>query len=56
MQDRHGFSWWDCVLLASASRADCSVFFSEDLQHGRRVERLTIINPFQTGPDYNFTD
>jgi len=56
IQDRHGFSWWDCVLLASASRADCSVFFSEDLQHGRRVEGLTIINPFQTGSDYTFTN
>jgi len=56
IQDQHGFSWWDCVLLASASRAGCNVFFSEDLQHGRRVEGLTIINPFQAGPDYTFTD
>jgi predicted nucleic acid-binding protein len=51
IQDRHGFSWWDCVLLASASRADCGVFFSEDLQHGRRVEDLTIMNPFRALKD-----
>ena len=51
IQDQHGFSWWDCVLLASACFADCTVFFSEDLQHGRRIEGLTIINPFQAGPD-----
>jgi predicted nucleic acid-binding protein len=49
IQDQHGFSWWDCVLLASASIAGCTVFFSEDLQHGRRVDRLTIINPFRVG-------
>jgi predicted nucleic acid-binding protein len=56
IQDRHGFSWWDCVLLASAVHAGCSVFFSEDLQAGRRIESLTIINPFQTGPDQARTD
>ena len=47
IQDQHGFSWWDCVLLASASVAECRVFFSEDLQHGRRVDGLTIMNPFR---------
>jgi len=51
IQDEHGFSHWDCVLLASASIARCDVFFSEDLQHERRVGALTIINPFQSGPD-----
>jgi predicted nucleic acid-binding protein len=56
IQDRHGFSWWDCVLLASACRADCGVFFSEDLQHGRRVERLTIMNPFRIGPSEALRD
>jgi predicted nucleic acid-binding protein len=49
IQDQHGFSWWDCVLLASAYFANCGVFFSEDLQHGRRVDDMTIINPFSFG-------
>jgi predicted nucleic acid-binding protein len=48
IQDEHGFSYWDCVLLASASLAACNVFFSEDLQHERRVDGLTIIDPFKT--------
>ena len=56
IQDQHGFSWWDCVLLASACFADCTVFFSEDLQHRRMVEGLTVINPFQSGPDLARTD
>lgn len=56
IQDRHGFSWWDCVLLASASRAGCNVFFSEDLQHGRRVDHLTIMNPFRMRRDEALKD
>jgi predicted nucleic acid-binding protein len=50
IQDQHGFSWWDCVLLASACLADCGVFFSEDLQHERGIDGLTIINPFRGVP------
>lgn len=46
IQDEHGFSWWDCVLLASATLAGCSLFFSEDLQHRRQIGPLTIVNPF----------
>lgn len=50
IQDRHGFSWWDCVLLASAQHSECRVFFSEDMQHQRQIGRLTIVNPFITRP------
>lgn len=47
IQDEHRFSWWDSVLLASATLAGCSVFFSEDLQHRRKVGDLMIVNPFR---------
>ncbi|MFD1331326.1 PIN domain-containing protein [Methylopila musalis] len=46
IQDACGFSWWDCTLLASASLAGCGLFYSEDLQHGRRIGDLEIRNPF----------
>jgi predicted nucleic acid-binding protein len=46
IQDEQGFGWWDSLLLASAIRAGCSTFFSEDLQAGRRISGLTILNPF----------
>ena len=46
IEDEHGFSWWDCVLLASATLAGCSIFFSEDLQHHRQIGQLTVVNPF----------
>ena len=50
IEDQTGFQYWDCLLLASASRAGCQVFLSEDLGHRREVGRLTIINPFETEP------
>lgn len=46
IQDEHLLSWWDCVLLGSATLAGCSIFFSEDLQHRRQIGSLTIVNPF----------
>ncbi|MBF0428480.1 MAG: PIN domain-containing protein [Magnetococcales bacterium] len=41
------FSYWDCLMLASAREAGCSMFYSEDLQHNQLLEgNLRIINPF----------
>ena len=51
IQDRHRFGWWDSMLLASASLAGCNVFLSEDMQHERRVEDLTILDPFKIDAD-----
>jgi predicted nucleic acid-binding protein len=45
-----GYSWWDCLLLASAMELQCRFFLSEDLQDGRRIRGLTIINPFRHSP------
>jgi predicted nucleic acid-binding protein len=46
-----GYSWWDCLLLASALELDCSHFLSEDLQDGLEIGGLTIINPFLHAPE-----
>lgn len=45
-----GYSWWDCLLLASAIELQCRYFLSEDLQDNRQVRGLTIINPFRHSP------
>jgi predicted nucleic acid-binding protein len=45
------YSWWDCILLASALDLGCSHFLSEDLQDGQRIGELTIINPFLHVPE-----
>ncbi len=46
-----GYSWWDCLLLASALELGCSHFLSEDLQDGQEIAGLTIINPFLHAPE-----
>jgi predicted nucleic acid-binding protein len=48
---RWRFSWWDCLLLASALELGCRHFLSEDLQDGQKIESLTIIDPFAHSPD-----
>jgi predicted nucleic acid-binding protein len=50
-----GYSWWDCVLLASALDLDCTHFLSEDLQDGHRItgsggKGLTVVDPFAHSP------
>ena len=47
IQERHRFAWWDCMLLASASLAGCSLFLSEDMQHEQQVDDMTIVSPFK---------
>jgi predicted nucleic acid-binding protein len=50
IEEATGYQWFDCVLLASALIADCRYFLSEDLQHGRSLGALEIVDPFQLAP------
>ena len=44
---RYGYSVYDSLLLAAARLADCETIWSEDMQHGQRIDGvLTIRNPF----------
>ncbi|MEP9396588.1 PIN domain-containing protein [Mesorhizobium sp. KR2-14] len=51
---RYGYSWWDCLLLASALELGCQFFLSEDLQDGQAIEGLTIVDPFAHSPQQVF--
>ena len=42
----HDFSFYDSLIIASALEAGCDTLLTEDLQTGRRIEGLTIVNPF----------
>jgi predicted nucleic acid-binding protein len=44
--ERHGLSFWDAMLWATANRAGCRMLFSEDLQDGRRLKGVLFVNPF----------
>jgi predicted nucleic acid-binding protein len=46
-----GYSWWDCLLVAAAIELGCTHFLSEDLQDGRTVGDVTIVDPFVHHPD-----
>lgn len=41
-----GFSFYDALIVAAAIGAGCQNLYSEDMQHGRTIGPLTIINPF----------
>jgi len=42
----HGFSYYDALILAAALEAGCDTLLTEDMQHGRVIDGLTIRNPF----------
>jgi predicted nucleic acid-binding protein len=46
LEQDHGVSFWDAMLLATARQAACAVILSEDMQDGHRLTGLQIINPF----------
>lgn len=51
IQDQHRLSFWDALPVASALVAGCTIFLSEDMNGGQKIETLTIVNPFTTAPE-----
>jgi predicted nucleic acid-binding protein len=43
----HRIGFWDALMCSTAERAGISHMLSEDLQDGRRLGSLTIVNPFR---------
>ena len=39
-------AWYDSLIVAAAIEAQCDILYSEDFQHGQRIESVTITNPF----------
>ena len=46
LRSEHGFSFYDSLIIASATQAKCQVLYSEDMQHMQQVGNLQIVNPF----------
>jgi predicted nucleic acid-binding protein len=48
---RYQLSFYDALILATAALAGCGTVYSEDMQHGLRIDhegnRLRIANPFR---------
>jgi len=50
LNDIYGYTYYDCLILASAILNDCKYLYSEDMQHNQLIEgKLRIINPFFRG-------
>jgi predicted nucleic acid-binding protein len=47
LAERYGLSIHDALIAAAAQLAGCDTLYSEDLQHGQRIEALAIRNPFR---------
>ena len=46
LAEAHQLSFYDALIVASAIEAGCDVLYSEDMQHGRALGGLTVVNPF----------
>ena len=42
---REQLSWFDALVAEAAIRSRCSLLFSEDFSHGRRIAGLEVVNP-----------
>ena len=46
LKDKHGYSYWDSLILASAIENDCRILYSEDMRHSHVLDGVTIQSPF----------
>ena len=46
IKQRWQYGLYDSLIISAALRADCSILYSEDLQHGQKIRGLMITNPF----------
>jgi Predicted nucleic-acid-binding protein, contains PIN domain len=46
---RYKFHIYDALIVAAAVSAGCATLYSEDMQDGQKIGKLTIRNPFAAG-------
>ena len=47
LKETYGYSYYDCLMIASALENNCEILFSEDMTNQQIIEnRLKIVNPF----------
>ena len=48
LRERYGYSYYDCLMLASALDGNCRAILTEDMQDGQIINNtLKIVNPFK---------
>jgi predicted nucleic acid-binding protein len=47
IKEKYQLQWYDSIIVAAALLSNCSILYTEDMQHGLIIEgKLSIINPF----------
>ena len=46
LQQRHGLSFWDAMIVTSAIQLGCATVWSEDLNAGQAYDGARVANPF----------
>ena len=46
IREQTGYGFYDSLIIAAAIEGQCAVLYSEDMQDGRRIQNLTMKNPF----------
>jgi predicted nucleic acid-binding protein len=47
LRQRHPLAYWDSLIVAAALDVQCTILYSEDMQHGHTIGDLRIIDPFR---------
>ncbi|MFN9621464.1 MAG: PIN domain-containing protein [Cyanobacteriota bacterium] len=48
LAEREQLNWFDAQIAEAAIRSRCTVLFSEDFSHGRRIAGLEVVNPLRS--------
>jgi predicted nucleic acid-binding protein len=51
IQDRHGLSWRDSLVVSAAQVAGCGWLLTEDLEHDRVLDGVHVVDPFRIEPE-----
>lgn len=46
ISEDHHLSFWDAMIIRSASEIGCPILWTEDLSHGQVISGVEIVNPF----------
>jgi predicted nucleic acid-binding protein len=46
LAERYKLHWFDSLVVAAALESGCELLYTDDLQHGQKIESLRIENPF----------
>lgn len=46
LREKNAISYWDSLIVATAIKNNCTILYSEDMQHTQVIQNAKIINPF----------